>query len=307
MVNMRLSVFKRTCMALVSVMSLLALVVVPSGSVAAQSNADSLARHAYNLKYVALGDSVAAGLGLPLAAGATAEDTACGRAPQAYSSTVAAGIKAKLHNTKLQLTHTNTACQGAVVSNLTQPQTISALTVQPQLDKAFTGGTPHLISLTIGANDVHWADFIGACFSAANCDTAANTTAAHAYLSSMQSQLASTLSDIRNRGNSYIPPITVVTGYYNPISTQCINPNFTAGEVNWLTNITADFNTALKTTTENAGWFTAFAPIDFTGHDICSAAPWIQRPGVPGEPAPFHPNALGQEAMGKSVLNALGL
>jgi lysophospholipase L1-like esterase len=307
MANMHPRALKRTLVAFISIASLMALVIVPASSVAAQDGTNLPAERVYDLKYVALGDSVAAGLGLPLAADATAEDAVCGRSPQAYSAVVAAGITAKLHKTHVRLSYNNVACQGAVVANLTQPQTRGALTVQPQLDKAFAGGAPHLITLTMGANDVHWAEFIGGCFSAADCSSAVNTAAAQAYIHAMQTQLASVLSNIRSRSTRLIPPITVVTGYYKPVSALCVNPNLTAGEVNWLNSITDEFNAALQATADDAGWFTKFAPVDFTGHDICSADPWIQRPGAPNEPAPFHPTTRGQEEIGKDVLNALNL
>lgn len=307
MVHIRATVFKRAFVALVSTVGLATLCITPLSSASAHGGTKPQTYHLHNLKYVALGDSVAAGLGLPLATDATAEDTACGRSPQAYSSTVADGINAKLSKIRLHVSASNTACQGAVVHNLIQTQTRGPVVIQSQLDKAFAGGTPALITLTIGANDAHWADFVGACFSAADCDTPANTAVAHAYLDSMQNQLADTLGDIRGRSNHRIVPITVVTGYYNPVSVRCASTNLTAGEINWLGTVTDDLNAALQSAADDAGWFAAFAPVDFTGHDICSADPWVQRPGVPGEPAAFHPNLRGQQAMGQAVLNTLGL
>ncbi|HSX42922.1 MAG TPA: SGNH/GDSL hydrolase family protein [Candidatus Saccharimonadales bacterium] len=305
MVHIQVTNLKRGSIGLAGVLSLVSLLAVPLGSAAADSMSTLKANDTF--RYVALGDSVAAGLGLSPVSNATTEDTACGRSPQAYSTTVADGINAQLSKIRLHLVSSNVACQGAVVGNLTGPQTVGPLTVRPQLDAAFAAGTPALLTLTIGANDVHWSNFIGACFSAANCDTTENTAAAHAYVATMQNQLTDTLASIRSRSAYGLAPITVVTGYYNPVSTQCVNPNLSIDEVNWLTAVTAGFNTALQAASHNAGWFAKFAPVDFTGHDICSADPWIQRPGVAGEPAAFHPNAQGQKAMGNDVLHVLGL
>jgi lysophospholipase L1-like esterase len=296
---------KQKMLVFASALTLVSLLATPLGTAAADSH-NSL-RSQTTLRYVALGDSVAAGLGLPLVSNATTEDMACGRSSEAYSTTVANGINAQLSKVHLQLASSNVACQGAAVGSLTQAQTLGSTTVQPQLDKAFSAGTPALLTLTIGANDVHWSSFLGACFSAANCDTPDNTAAAQAYIATMQSQLAATLAGIRDRSAYGIAPLTVVTGYYNPISMHCVNSNLSADEVSWLTSMTADFNTALQAAAHTAGAFTRFAPIDFTDHDICSSDPWVQRPGVSGEPAAFHPNAQGQKAMGDAVLDALGL
>ncbi len=159
--------------------------------------------------------------------------------------------------------------------------------------------------MTIGANDAHWAAFIGACFAAINRDTEANTQAAATYIAAMQAKLSAALADIQSRSR-FVPPVVVVTGYYNPVSLQCVNANFTAGEVDWLTRQTDALNNALQTAAGQTSWFTWFAPVDFAGHDICSADPWVQRPGVPGELAPFHPTARGQQVMGQAVLQSLG-
>jgi lysophospholipase L1-like esterase len=263
-------------------------------------------RFGINLSYVALGDSIAAGLGLPPAAGASAEDIACGRSPQAYSSAVAARIRSVFAGTPVHVSDQNDACQGAVTDNLTTLQAVGSLTVQPQLDQASAHGTPALLTLTMGANDVHWANFIQSCFSASSCDTAANTALANAYIASMQAKLTDTLAGIPAR-SGFIPPIVIVTGYYHPVSTQCVNANLTTGEVAWLDQEADALNNALRTATQQAGWFARFAPVDFNGHDVCSADPWLQRPGVPGELAAFHPNAQGQQVMARDVLKQLSL
>ncbi len=306
--NMVQRVMRRVSFALSVVLGLAVFSGLPATASAAtlrNGGGAQLFSHSYSLKYVALGDSVAAGLGLPVAPNASAEDKACGRSPSAYAATVAGGLNTKLSRFGLQISTANVACQGAVVDNLTQTQTRGDVTVRPQLESAFAQDSPTLITLTIGANDAHWAEFIGACFAATNCDTEANTAAANAYLSTMQTKLSATLDGIWSR-SGFIPPATVVTGYYNPISAQCINANLTASEIAWLNQETDAFNNALRTAAEQVGWFARFAPVDFTGHDICSADPWIQRPGVPGELAPFHPTARGQQAMGEAVLDSFG-
>ncbi len=247
--------------------------------------------------YVALGDSVASGLGLPAGFGATAEDQVCGRSSQAYAALVARGLGRMPRVT-------NVACQGAVVNNLVTPQTVGNTSVQPQLDAAFANGSPDVMTLTAGANDVKWATFIGACF-ATTCDTEANTNSADALLAALRSNLRNDLAAIQTRSQADVPTVAV-TGYYRPMSDRCISSNITASEVAWISLQTDKLNAVIRETAREFN-FTKYTAIDFTGHDICSADPWLQRPGVASEPAPFHPNAKGQQAMAQAVLRSLTL
>jgi len=264
-------------------------------------------RHAFSPKYVALGDSVASGLGLTMAPDASAEDIACGRSTGAYSNIVAARLNTELSGWQVELDSSSAACQGATMDNLVQEQTLGGVTARPQLDAAYQGGAPNILTLTMGSNDVRWAQFIGACFSAANCATPENTTAARQYIDTAKGKLIAVLQEIKSR-SGFIPPFTIVTGYYNPVSAQCAGGGMTVTETTWLKDQTNALNDALKRATQQhgTGWFTRFAPVDFTGHDICSADSWIQRPGT-ADPAPFHPTARGQQAIADAVLAKLGL
>src|SRR4029078_1200943 len=108
---------------------------MPVSSALALSGAETqFLSHPFALRYVALGDSVATGLGLAAAPSATTEDMACGRSPQAYKSQVANAINQKLHEFGLHMSDKNAACQGAVVDNLSMPQVVGPLTARPQLD-----------------------------------------------------------------------------------------------------------------------------------------------------------------------------
>ena len=82
--------------------------------------------------YVALGDSVAAGLGLPMSPNASSQDVQCGRSPAAYPNIVAS--RQNLHLTNL-------ACQGATVGDLVTQQHMSGPNPSAQLSNAFANGT----------------------------------------------------------------------------------------------------------------------------------------------------------------------
>lgn len=297
------SIFWRALLVPLAVVALVVTVTSTTASAADLRSLISPPTHGgVTLKYAALGDSLAAGLGYGVGIG-TDEDTICGRSPEAYAYRVADHFNATLAGIGIQLSPSLIACQGATTSDLLTPQTLGGATIQPQLDKAFDGGQPHLISLTSGANDVRWASFIGACFAASNCDTPENTAAVQAYIDAMKNDMKAALQSVRDR-SSYFPPIVVATGYYTPVSAQCANPNFTPAEVAWVQNATASLNSAIQNASQGSFWFARFAPVDFTGHDICAADSWIQRPG---ETAPFHPTPRGQQAIAEAVLTAIGL
>jgi lysophospholipase L1-like esterase len=238
--------------------------------------------------YAALGDSVAAGLGLPLPDNADSATTACGRSTQGYPNLVASDMGLALNNV---------SCSGTTVGDFLTSENVNGVEQSPQLDSAFASGTPKFLSITSGANDVEWSAFIKECF-ISNCNTTANTVAVDALLVALQAKLFAVLNDIQIRSDGS-PPTTVVTGYYQPISKACVQANgpLTVANVDWLTEATTALNQTIKQTAEQFS-FVRFVPIDFTGHDVCSADPWEQTQTAT---APFHPTAQGQMVIAKAV------
>ncbi|HSH56046.1 MAG TPA: SGNH/GDSL hydrolase family protein [Candidatus Limnocylindrales bacterium] len=242
--------------------------------------------------YVALGDSVAAGAGLPAGSSPSAEDQRCGRSPAAYPYIVARSLSQPVRHI---------ACSGATAGDLFTVQRSGSPNVQPQLDAAFANGTPELMTITAGANDAEWAGFIRNCY-AANCNTDAFSALAAARLTVLDTKLRIAFEQIQARSGSN-PPRVIITGYYNPLSQACtrLQSNITSGEIDWISRQV----TALNRTIQQAGSsypFVTFTSVSFTGHDICSKNPWIQ--GL-SSPAAFHPTAEGQRVIARSVIRAL--
>jgi lysophospholipase L1-like esterase len=241
-------------------------------------------------RYVALGDSVAAGLGLPSTG---PSDPLCGKSTSAYAYQVA--------QTKgYDLQHI--ACSGATVGDLFTKQDVNGTKINAQIKSAFANGKPQAISITAGANDVRWADYFKKCF-ADTCGTQTDNYTTAMLRAVMSSKLALALADISYKSGNTKPNV-VVTGYYNPLSAQCAlaDPtHFTAAEMDWAKSQVDQLNQSLKFMTERFS-FAHFAPVDFTGHDICSVDSWVQRPG---DPASFHPTVAGQKAMAEAVLSKM--
>lgn len=237
--------------------------------------------------YAALGDSVAAGIGLKTPSDT---DTRCGRTKQAYANSIA-----RKH--RLELAHI--ACSGATVGDLFTKQSVSGPNIAPQLDAAFAKGTPRLITITAGANDAHWSEFVKKCYAMA-CGTSADTKAANAFLSVLQYKLYYMFYSIQARSSGTPPPV-VLTGYYNPLSNACTSTSLTASEITWLSAEAKALNATIRNATKQFS-FATYVPVDFSGHDICSASPWVQGPTAP---APFHPTASGQKAIARAIESVL--
>ena len=249
--------------------------------------------HAYS-SYAAMGDSVAAGAGLDISTSRSREDRACDRSAQAYPYYVAATT-----GTDLQFL----ACSGAKVDDgIYDDQRRGGVTLPPQLDEAFSSGTPQLITMTVGANDARWVQFLKQC-QVTRCGTSFDNARAKIYRADLRVELYWSLYRI-NHMSAGDRPTVLLTGYYSPLGEEtCDNlSRITTAEQDWIRARTADLNQAIYSVTE---WFdnAYYVDIDFSGHELCSSDPWIQ--GL-SSPAPFHPNAAGQRAIADAVLTTLG-
>lgn len=240
--------------------------------------------------YAALGDSIAAGSGLEAA---PASDPRCVRSTQAYGYKVA-------ETRNLTLIHI--ACGGATAGDLVTRQGVSGRNITPQLDEAFAQGTPSLITITAGANDMHWGDFLKKCRNS-TCGTSFDTAATDTLRAAYKVKLDYAFSEIQRRSNGQ-PPTVVITGYSNPVSNYCkkrqqiISPQ----EINWLNNQRDQLNRAIRDVTGRYD-FVKYASMNFTNHSLCATDTWWQ--GL-NDPAPLHPNDAGQQAIANSINRVLG-
>jgi lysophospholipase L1-like esterase len=244
-------------------------------------------------KYVAMGDSVAAGAGLPPLSEATVNDETCDRSPEAYPYRIAE---------RLQTTVVQLACSGAKVDEgIYGAQTRNGARIPAQLPTAFTNGSPDLMTATIGANDIRWNQFVRQCY-VTRCGFAIDSARTKIYRTDLRIELTRMLYQINTR-SAGDPPQVLISGYYSPIaSTECLATNrITPDEVSWLNDQTARMNQAIRSVVALFS-FAEFIPIDFTGHEVCSSDPWVQ--GLEAT-APIHPTSAGQAAIAESFLSVL--
>jgi hypothetical protein len=250
-----------------------------------QASQGTVARPLPGVQAVVIGDSTAAAMGNPVAGHAGALDRACGRSGESYAADLAA-----VNNWNVL----NLGCSGATVQNgLLGVQVLDDGQVAPsQLIEAERATHAKVIIVSVGADDVQWSMMTRLCAASAVC----NDKVSAAYFSSLLGdftrsyyQLLGDLADLP--GN----PVVLVNEYYSPLGTDigCLaRYGITAAKEKVLLSRLGQLNQVLAQGAETFGFGVADPP--FTGHELCTADPWVQGPG---DPAPLHPNATGELAI----------
>jgi lysophospholipase L1-like esterase len=243
--------------------------------------------------YVALGDSFAAGPGIPETTGG-----ACLRSTANYPSLVAA---------QLHLSLTDVTCSGATTENVTT----TAQGANPPQVQAVTRDTDY-VTITIGNNDVAYTASSIVCGAAgapclgASIDTGAIETA----LGHLESDLVATLRAVRRAA----PKATILLVTYPrtlpaggaPCPPQ--NPML-PDDSRYLADLGAQLQrhlVAAARTTKRAH-VTLVDTYRAADHDVCSpeARRWIEG-AAPESPAlVWHPNERGMDAQAAMVVQAI--
>jgi lysophospholipase L1-like esterase len=254
--------------------------------------------------YVALGDSYAAGPGIPNQA-----DVACLRSDHDYPALVAAALH--------PAAFADASCSGATTDDMVSPQTgASGIAVPPQLDAV--GPQATLVTLTIGGNDIGFASIATTCALlsltapfGAPCRahyTAGGADQLAALVSATAPKVAAVLQAIHARA----PQATVVVvGYPDllPVSGPGCWPvvPLAAGDVPYLNAVEVALNAMLATQAglHGARYVDTYTPS--IGHDMCQllGPKWIEGflPTLPA--APLHPNEFGMQADAAEIVAAL--
>ncbi|MFH8715455.1 SGNH/GDSL hydrolase family protein [Streptomyces zaomyceticus] len=251
-------------------------------------------------RYVALGDSFASGAGVPDQA-----DADCMRSSRNYPALVNAALAPAAHE--------DVTCGGATTVHMTSAQNASA---PPQLDalSADTG----LVTLTIGGNDVGFADIIVRCVTlgafnlvGSPCKSSYTWTGTDRLAATVDAaapKIAAAIDGIRQRA----PRARIlVTGYPAILPDNGTNCPWAAtiakGDAPWLRDTHKRLNTVIATQAAARGAVYVDTYTKSIGHDVCKPAGtrWME-PLITNAAAPFHPNAAGERAMADAVLAAAG-
>jgi hypothetical protein len=234
----------------------------------------------HGIQEVVLGDSTAAGAGLPLVANPSAADTVCGRSTQSYALDLAAA-----HG----WTALNLACDSATIAQgLLGPQPENGQQIPAQIDAARRVQRPAVVIVSVGADDLQWAGIVEVCAVSA-CDSRASNAYFQQKLAEFSTDYLQLLIQI---GRLPGHPQVIINRYYDPFGSDvsCITRRgLTAAKVKTLQSWLAALNQVLA---KGAAQFGYLSPQpSFAGHELCSPLPYVQGLAAP---APFHPTALGQ-------------
>ena len=270
----------------------------------------SLASPAY-AEYVALGDSYAAFGNQSKQADFT--PAGCGQSltnyPKVLSANPAIGELSDV------------TCGGAQIPNLAGEQAIATppAVAAPQFD-ALSAGTD-LVTLSIGGNDVGFAAIVGCITKQApfattpNCENAigAGITANIAETFGEGGEIDDVYAAIKTKS----PGAKVVATQYMPLmpadgGSCAFTDQLVPADMQWAREVTEAINDAVATAAKRNGHISVL-PTDTVDRSACAApdARWTQfladSPGDenPTGAAPFHPTALGQQAMAAAIASAL--
>jgi len=236
------------------------------------------------IEEVVIGDSTAAGAGLPRLAHASTADDACGRSSQSYAVDLASanGWKAL-----------NLACDSATIAHgLLGPQQQGPVQLPPQIESVNRVKDPSVIIVSVGADDLQWSAILEYCAATAQCDSRAS----NAYFQQKLAQFSTDyLQLLIQLGSLPSHPQVIINRYYDPFGSDvsCITQRgLTPAKVSTVQTWLVALNQVLA---KGAAQFGFLSPQpSFAGHTLCSPLPYVQ--GL-GDAAPFHPTALGQLAI----------
>jgi lysophospholipase L1-like esterase len=244
------------------------------------------AQAADKTKYVALGDSYAAGQG----AGPYLDD--CYRSANAYSELAADAMAVKLVR--------NEACSGKTTQDVVKSQL-------RHLNKS-----TELVTITAGGNDLKFGEIVTYCGSAmvnptvagaALCDKAGADATARIASGQLAGDVASMIRSVKAAAPR---AKVVVTGYpylYDPVAPG--RPDPVSRFIDKATFLANGLNDAISRAAGATGATYVDVTAAFAGHGIDSAAPWINLdPSAPTSPDNFHPNAKGYKAYLASLSKA---
>ncbi|BCJ77406.1 lipase 1 [Catellatospora sp. IY07-71] len=226
------------------------------------------AQAASTVRYVALGDSYASGVG---AGSYTSESGSCQRSTKAYPALWAAA--------NAPASYVSKACSGATTATVVNSQ-VSALS-----------STTTLVSISVGGNDIGFADIMKTCalYGTTECVAAVQRAEDKARAS-----LAGLLNNVYNAIKSRAPNAKVVVlGYpvFYQLNTTCIGLSATSrAKINEGINLVDDIT---KATALQHGFKFGDVRSIFVGHQLCSGDKWLHALNFADLGISYHPMATG--------------
>ncbi|MBO4210539.1 SGNH/GDSL hydrolase family protein [Micromonospora echinofusca] len=220
--------------------------------------------------YVALGDSYSSGVG---AGSYTSESGSCQRSTNAYPALYAANIR--------PASYRSVACSGATTATVINSQ-LSALS-----------STTTLVSISVGGNDVGFANIMTTCVLYGTTECVAAVDAA---MVKARNQLPGLLANVYTGIRSKAPNARVVVlGYpvFYQLNTVCVGLSDTSrAKINEGINLVDDIT---RSAAVAKGFKFADVRSIFVGHQLCSyGEKWLHALNYLNLGISYHPTAAGQ-------------
>jgi lysophospholipase L1-like esterase len=243
--------------------------------------------------YAALGDSYAAGEGLPPF---EADSGRCHRSPSAYPRLVAAQEGPTLDFVP---------CTGATVD--------AVVRTGGQLDSV--DHASDLVTVTVGGNDVGFATVVGDCV--VDVDPCSHLDAqVEASLAKLGATLEAAYRQIKARAPGarllvvgypqvVADPSKVAYDNCAAVNTPIPGRRIDADDARWLRDKGARLSDVIGRAARAAGASYVDVAGDFAGHEACSADPWLTGVVLTDLMSSFHPTVAGQAELARLVTRAL--
>jgi lysophospholipase L1-like esterase len=257
-------------------------------------------------RYVALGDSYAAG---PLVPIPTGEPAGCLRSDHNYPSVVAESLGVAEFR--------DVSCSAATTENITGPQSVPLGPNPPQLD-ALTTDT-QLVTISIGGNDIGFGDIVTECATRSPTQPTGSACKDH-YTAGGTDELAQRIEEAAPEVAAVLDAIdgrspdaqVLLVGY--PAILPDEGPGcfpvvpFSPGDVEYLRGVEKALNAMLADQASAAGVDFVDTYTPSIGHDACQppGTKWVEGLVPTAPAAPVHPNAQGMKAIGGIVADAVG-
>lgn len=252
-----------------------------------------------SLLWVALGDSYASGEGAPdttIASHGNAGwfgDDADGAATTCHRSAGAASSRAATQVPRRSFEFHSLACSGSTIRGTGDTSIVGPGGQLEKLRRLWPSARVNVMTLTIGGNDVGFANHVRRCITA-NCDTTATTEQVRQHLTDLETNLKALAAEINDPAAADAPLIdhVVVVGYPDPTRAahdrRCgtvTAPTFgvflgiSASEATWAANtVIVPLNDVLRRVAAEANTASGTHPhweyVDvfdaFVGHSYCS-------------------------------------
>jgi lysophospholipase L1-like esterase len=225
------------------------------------------AKAATSVRYVALGDSYSSGVG------AGDESGSCDQSPNAYGPLWASASSTA--------SFTFAACGGATTSSVISSQ-LSSLSASTTL-----------VSITIGGNDAGFSSIMETCIlhSTSACESAVSQAEQYAN-TTLPGNLAALFADIKADAPNAKVVVLDYPDLYDLSVPICAG--LSSADHQALDNGVNDLDGVIQTATDNSGFYFADVRTQFSGHELCDAAGWLNSVEIFDIHTSYHPTATGQ-------------